>query len=438
MGIKVDSMSLNTEKSSMLYEKAKKIMPGGVNSPVRAFKSVDRDPIFIKRANGSILYDEDENQYIDYIGSFGPAILGHGNEVVLKGVTECLTQGTSFGLPTGIEVEMAEMITQAIPSMEMVRMVCSGTEATMSAIRLARGYTGRDKIIKFEGCYHGHSDGLLVKTGSGALTYGVPTSAGVTADVAKDTLVLEFNNLQQVKDAFESEPDSIAGIIVEPIPANMGLIVPNKEFLIGIRALTEKYGALLIFDEVITGFRIGFGGAQGYYSISPDLTCLGKIIGGGMPVGAYGGKKEIMSCISPSGAVYQAGTLSGNRVAMTMGLNLLRYLRDHQEIYRQLEKKAIYLEQGFTNNFEITGIKGQVNRVGSLISLFFNDQKVECYFDVMKSDSSIYASYFNHMLEEGIMLPPAQFEAMFLSAEHTQAQLEHTVAAHLKSLQHLK
>lgn len=430
-------MGLNTETSSNIFERAKQILPGGVNSPVRAFKSVNRDPVFIKRAKGSCVFDEDDNAYIDYIGSFGPAILGHSHAIVLEDVYECLTQGTSYGLPTAIEVEMAEFITQAMPSMEMVRMVCSGTEATMSAIRVARGYTGREKIIKFEGCYHGHSDGLLVKTGSGALTYGIPTSAGVTVNVARDTMVLEFNNLDQVAAAFEADPTGIAGIIVEPIPANMGVIEPTITFLQGLRELTKKFGAILIFDEVITGFRIGFTGAQGFYKITPDITCLGKIIGGGMPVGAYGGKREIMSCVSPSGAVYQAGTLSGNRVAMKMGLNLLTYLKEHQEIYTLLEEKAILLEQGFNKNFESTGIKGKINRVGSLLSLFFNEAKVTCYAEVMKSDSDMYARYFNAMLEAGVMLPPAQFEAMFLSSEHNSDQLEYTVAAHLNSLKKL-
>lgn len=430
-------MTLHTEKSSQLYSKAQEIMPGGVNSPVRAFKSVGRDPVFIDKASGSQLTDVDGNTYIDYIGSWGPAILGHGDPVVLGGVYDCLTKGTSYGLPTALEVEMAELLTQALPSMEMVRMVCSGTEATMSALRLARGYTGRDLIIKFEGCYHGHSDGLLVKTGSGALTYGIPTSAGVPVDVAKNTLVLEYNNLQQVMEAFEANPTSIAAIIIEPIPANMGIIEPSIDFLNGLREVTQKNGALLIFDEVITGFRIGFTGAQGYYQIEPDITCLGKIIGGGMPVGAYGGKKEIMSYVSPTGPVYQAGTLSGNPVAMTMGLNLLRYLKDNQGIYTELEEKAIYLEQGFLHNFKLTGILGTVNRVGSLLSPFFNEGKVSCYSDVMKSDTQRYARYFNSMLESGIMLPPAQFEAMFLSKAHTKEQLDYTIEAHLKALKEL-
>jgi glutamate-1-semialdehyde 2,1-aminomutase len=430
-------MALNTERSSQWYKKAQTVLPGGVNSPVRAFKSVERDPIFIKKASGSLLVDEDENTYIDYIGSWGPAILGHGHEAILQGVYECLTQGTSYGLPTALEVEMAEFLTQALPSMEMVRMVCSGTEATMSALRLARGFTGRDKIIKFEGCYHGHSDGLLVKTGSGALTYGIPTSAGVTADVAKDTLVLEYNNLEQVVETFTANPHSIAAIILEPIPANMGILVPDLHFLKGLRELATQQGALLIFDEVITGFRIGFTGAQGYFDIDPDITCLGKIIGGGMPVGAYGGKKEIMSYVSPSGPVYQAGTLSGNPVAMKMGLNLLNYLKEHQEIYEQLEEKAIYLEQGFLKNFEATGIQGKVNRVGSLLSLFFHEGEVNSYAKVMESDTQKYAKYFKSMLESGIMLPPAQFEAMFLSQAHTKEQLDYTIMAHLQGLKKL-
>lgn len=425
---------METSRSNAIYQRAVQIMPGGVNSPVRAFKSVGREPIFIQRGEGSVLTDLDENTYIDYIGSWGPAILGHGHPVVTEGVAELLGFGTGYGLPTQIEVQMAEMLVDAMPSMEMVRMVCSGTEATMSALRLARGFTGRQKIVKFEGCYHGHSDGLLVKSGSGTLTYGVPTSAGVSEAIAKDTIVLEYNNLEQVKKAFEEQPDDIACVIIEPVPANMGVVKPEVDFLSGLRSLTTRYGALLIFDEVITGFRLGYHGAQGYFNITPDLTCLGKIIGGGMPVGAYGGRSDIMSYVSPSGPVYQAGTLAGNPIAMKTGLNLLTYLKNHQHLYKELEEKAIFLEKGFLKNFEELGIEGTVNRVGSLLSPFLGVNKVDGYAHVLQADNSLYASYFNAMLEQGIMLPPAQFEAMFLSQAHTQTQLEYTLEAHYKAL----
>ncbi len=425
------------QKSIACFEEANRVIPGGVNSPVRAFKSVDMPPIFVDHASGAKLWDVDGNVYTDYICSWGPLILGHASEIYYNGIEEALKKGDTYGAPTAIETELAEMIIEAYPSMEMVRMVNSGTEATMSAIRLARGYTGREKFIKFEGCYHGHSDSLLVKSGSGTLTYGVPTSPGVTEGTAKDTLVATYNDLSSVQKLFDENKGEIACIIVEPVAGNMGVVAPKREFLEGLRKITREEGALLIFDEVITGFRLAYGGAQEYFGIKPDLTTLGKIIGGGMPVGAFGGPKEIMEKLAPIGPVYQAGTLSGNPIAMKMGINTLSYLRDHREVYEILEARAQQLEEGFNENIKKTGVKAKVVRVGGMSALFFTDQEVVDFASVMTSDTSLYSRYFKTMLERGNLMPPAQFEGIFVSAAHTEADIEKTVSDHLEALKKL-
>ncbi len=407
-----------------LFEAAKKVMPGGVNSPVRSFGSVDTPPIFAKKALGAQVWDVEDKVYIDFNGGFGPHILGHANPVVLEGVAGVLSEGISFGLSTAIEVEMAQTINRLMPSMEMVRMVNSGTEATMSAIRLARGYTKREKILKFEGCYHGHSDGLLIKSGSGGLSFNVPTSAGVLDALVEHTLVGQINDIEGLEALWARHGHELAGVIVEPVAANMGIVPLDQDFLKRLRDLTMSTKTVLIFDEVITGFRLGLGGAQGYYNIQPDLTCLGKIIGGGMPVGAYGGRADIMAHVSPLGDVYQAGTLSGNRVAMAMGLNTINYLEKHPEIYTQLEEKAVFLETAMIDNLKAAGIQGQVNRVGSLLSLFFTKEPVTDYHSVMKSDTEVFGRYFAGMLEAGVLLAPSTFEAMFLSMAHEDEVLK--------------
>lgn len=419
-------------KSSACFKRARKVIPGGVNSPVRAFKSVNIDPVFIKEGKGSKVLDVDNNEYIDYICSWGPLIFGHSSPITLDGVYESLQLGTSFGVPTPIEIDMAELIVEAYPSIDMVRMVNSGTEATMSALRVARGYTGRDKILKFEGCYHGHADSLLVKSGSGTLTYGVPTSAGVTASTVEDTLVGKFNDIDMLKDIFKENKNQIAAVIVEPIPGNMGLIPPNKEFLTELRKITKDEGSVLIFDEVITGFRVALGGAGEVFDIEPDMTCLGKIIGGGMPVGAYGGKRHIMQSVSPLGDVYQAGTLSGNPLAMKMGLNTLQYLKNNKDVYDIIEKKAMTLEKGFKENINKTGIQASVNRVKGMISLFFTNEIVQDYSTALKTDTEMYAKYFKEMLKRGILLPPSNFECMFLSTAHSDEDINRTLKASLE------
>ncbi|OPJ55966.1 glutamate-1-semialdehyde 2,1-aminomutase [Alkalithermobacter paradoxus] len=425
---------MNNIKSEKIYSEAVKYIPGGVNSPVRAFKSVGLNPIFIDKAHGSKIYDVDGNEYIDYICSWGPLILGHSNEDVLKGVEDALRKGTSYGVPTQIEVEVAKLIVQAYPSVEMVRMVNSGTEATMSALRVARAYTKRSKILKFEGCYHGHSDSLLVKSGSGALTYGVPTSPGVPEDVVKDTLVCPYNDLKSVEDIFKKQGSDIAAVILEPVAANMGVVAPKKEFLEGLRRITKEYGSILIFDEVITGFRLAFGGAQEYYNIEPDMTCFGKIIGGGLPVGAYGGKREIMNMVSPIGPVYQAGTLSGNPLAMYMGHRMLTILKNNREIYNDLEIKAEKLEKGIMDNLSKLGIAGTVNRVGSLVCMFLGEGPVDNYDDVKRCDVENFNIYFKELLQRGILVAPTQFEAMFLSTAHTDDDIEYTIKSNYEAL----
>lgn len=414
-------------RSETLFQEAVKVMPGGVNSPVRAFGSVGTTPRFIKSAEGAYLYDEDGSRYIDYIGSWGPMILGHANEAVIDSVTDACKRGLSFGAATAIEVEMAKLVCELIPSIEMVRMVNSGTEAVMSAIRLARGYTGRNKIIKFTGCYHGHSDGLLVKAGSGVMTAGVPDSLGVPAGCTQDTLSADYNNLDTVAEHFKRCGEEIAAVIVEPVAANMGVVPPKPGFLEGLGNICREYGALLIFDEVITGFRLGIEGAQGYYGVTPDLTTFGKIIGGGMPVGAYGGKREIMELVSPVGGVYQAGTLSGNPVAMAAGIAQLTILKEHPEYYTELNKRADLFYQKMQEILKKAGHSWQVNHVGSLGCLYFTDKEVTDYESAKTSDTKAFARYCNYMMEHGIYLAPSQFEAMFLSLAHTEEILNETL-----------
>ena len=409
--------------SDALYDKSKKIMPGGVNSPVRAFQSVSRNPLFIDHAKGSKIYDVDGNEYIDYVCSWGPGILGHAKEQVIEAVQKSCEKGLTFGAPTEKEYILASMVQEMMPSMEMLRLVNSGTEAVMSAIRAARGFTGRDKIVKFRGCYHGHSDGLLVKAGSGALTQSVPDSLGVPADYTKNTLVAEYNDILSVEKLFEKDGKEIAAIIVEPVAANMGVVLPEEGFLQALRKIADQYHALLIFDEVITGFRLASGGAQEYFQVKPDLTTLGKIIGGGMPMAAYGGRKEIMEMVAPLGGVYQAGTLSGNPIATTAGIETLKILREQPKLYEQLEQNTKKLADVMQNTL---GDRACVNQIGSLMSVFFTREKVIDYKTAVSSDTGKYADYFNGMLEQGIYLAPSQFEAMFVSAAHTQEDLQKT------------
>lgn len=411
---------MNTEKSASLFSEAQQYIPGGVNSPVRAFQSVGRTPIFIKKAKGAYLFDEDGNRYLDYVCSWGPGILGHASERVVRAVKNACEDGLTFGAPTKKETELAKMITELVPAAEQVRLVSSGTEAVMSAIRTARGYTGRDKIIKFEGNYHGHSDGLLVKAGSGLLTDLSPASAGVPEGYTKSTLLAGYNDEESVRELFSLYPDSIAAVIVEPVAANMGVVPPKEGFLEFLRDITEKHGTVLIFDEVITGFRLALGGAGEYYGIKPDMVTLGKIVGGGMPLAAYCGRKDIMQCVAPVGPVYQAGTLSGNPVAVTAGIETLKILSDDSEIYSRLDKKTSVLEKAYKE-------KGlQVNRVGSLLSAFFTEVPVTDYETAKTSDTEAFAKYFSYMLENGIYVAPSQFEAMFVSATHTDADIEKT------------
>ena len=431
-------MGMNHQASEQAYQQAQQYIPGGVNSPVRAFQSVGSSPVFVQRASGSHLWDIDGNEYIDYICSWGPMILGHAHPMLQEGALEAIGSGISYGLPTLRELEMAKKINAAYPAAELVRMVNSGTEATMSAIRVARGYTGRDKIIKFEGCYHGHSDCLLVKAGSGALTYGIPTSPGVPDDITRNTLVCNYNDLDSVKKAFGANPEQIAAVIIEPIAGNMGLIPADEEFLHALRALCTEKGALLIFDEVISGFRAAHGGAAQRYGICPDMVCFGKIIGAGMPVGAYGGKREIMEWVSPKGPVYQAGTLSGNPLAMFMGLKQLTYLEQHPEVYEILEQRGAQLQSGMQALLSEQGLPYQVQRVGSLCCLFFTDRPVHSYADALSCDTDAFKTYFKVMLEQGILIPPSQFECMFLSAAHTEQDIQTTLAAMAKAFAAVK
>ncbi|MBC7472866.1 MAG: glutamate-1-semialdehyde 2,1-aminomutase [Candidatus Sericytochromatia bacterium] len=419
---------LKNQTSVELLEKAKEIIPGGVNSPVRAFKAVGGSPPFIKRAKGSKLWDEDNNEYIDYIGSWGPMILGHSNPIILDAIRKQLDIGTSFGAPTRLEVEMAELITSSMPSIEMVRMVNSGTEATMSAIRLARGYTGKNKIIKFNGCYHGHGDMLLVHAGSGVATLGLPDSPGVTKSVAQDTLTVDYNNIKELEQVFETYPYDIACVIIEPVTGNMGVVMPLEGYLQQVRDLCTKYDSLLIFDEVMTGFRVAYGGVQEVYNIKPDLTCLGKIIGGGLPVGAYGGKKEIMKHIAPAGNVYQAGTLSGNPLAMAAGIATLKELQK-KEVYQGLDYRAKRIGKGFEEASDKYNIPLCLTGLGSMMCVFFTDQPVLNYEMAKNSNLKMFNQYFWAMHNQGIYLPPSQFEAIFISLAHSEEDLDKTILA---------
>ena len=416
-------------KSESLFNRAVNCIPGGVNSPVRAFGSVGDTPRFIQKAEGSRLYDVDGNSYIDYIDSWGPCILGHNDARIREAVTEAADRGLSFGCATEIEVEMAEFICEHIPSIEMVRMVNSGTEAVMSALRVARGFTGREKVIKFAGCYHGHSDAMLVSAGSGVMTSGVPDSAGVTPGCAKDTMTAIYNDLESVKKLLEENPDRVAAVIVEPVGANMGVVLPEEGFLSGLRSLCDKHKALLVFDEVITGFRLGFTGAQGLYGVTPDLTTYGKIIGAGMPVGAYGGRRDVMEMVAPAGPVYQAGTLSGNPIAMAAGLTQLKILQSSPEIYQKLSDMGDRLYGKMEALIQEKNLPCRLNHIQSLGCLFFTKEPVTDYASAKTADTAKYASYFKHMLNAGIHLAPAQFEAMFLSAAHTEEDLNATIKA---------
>lgn len=415
------------EQSQVLFDRAKKVLPGGVNSPVRAYRAVGRTPRFIERADGAYIWDVDGRRYIDYVCSWGPMILGHNHPVIREAVSKAVADGLSFGAPTRREVEIAELMTEMVPNIEMVRMVNSGTEAVMSALRLARGATGRDKIIKFEGCYHGHSDCMLVKAGSSAIAGGCPDSAGVPEGTAKDTLTAQYNDLNSVSRLFQENPDRIACVIVEPVAANMGVVGPDPGFLEGLRTLCDQNGALLIFDEVITGFRLAKGGAQEYFGVRADLVTFGKIIGGGMPVGAYAGSRELMEHVAPCGNVYQAGTLAGNPVAMAAGLAQLRYLNDHPQVYEKINASAQKLAEGMRQAARQTGAPVVINQIGSLAAPFFTADTVESFSGAKRSDLNKYAEYFGRMLDSGIYLAPAQFEAMFVSAAHTDVDIQHTI-----------
>jgi glutamate-1-semialdehyde 2,1-aminomutase len=428
---------MKTAKSKALFEKAKIYIPGGVNSPVRAFKSVGGDPLFISRGNGSKIYDIDGNEFIDYIGSWGPHLFGHNPPFIKDSLRQAIENGTSFGTPTELEVKIATLITEMVPSVEMVRMVNSGTEATMSAVRLARGYTGKEKFIKFEGCYHGHADHFLIKAGSGALTLGVPTSPGITKANAADTLIADYNDIKSVKKLVTANKGNIAALIIEPVAGNMGVVKASQKFLQELRELCNEEKIVLIFDEVMSGFRLSAAGAQNIYKITPDLTTFGKIIGGGLPVGAFGGKKEIMEMLAPAGPVYQAGTLSGNPLAMAAGFAALNYIKSHPEIYQQLEEKSSYLENGFRDNLKKNNKNLTINRVGSMMTLFFTEKEVKDFNSAIKSDTKLYGKYFNEMLQNGIYFAPAQFEAFFVSTAHSLEDLNKTIMANYTTLKHI-
>ncbi|GAB6281830.1 MAG: glutamate-1-semialdehyde 2,1-aminomutase [Ignavibacterium sp.] len=429
---------MDIKSSIRLFEEAKKIIPGGVNSPVRAFKSVSGNPIFIKKGIGSKLIDVDGNEYIDYIGSWGPHLFGHNPSFIKEALINAIENGTSFGAPTELEVKIAKLITELVPSIEMIRMVNSGTEATMSAVRVARGYTNRDKIIKFEGCYHGHADFFLIKAGSGALTFGVPTSPGVTKGNAADTLIANYNDINSVKKLIQENKNQIACIIIEPVAGNMGVVKAEESFLKELRNICDEEKIILIFDEVMTGFRVEKGGAQQLYNIKPDLTTFGKIIGGGLPVGAFGGRKDIMEVVSPNGPVYQAGTLSGNPLAMSAGYTALNYIKNNPAIYNELEKNSSYLENGIIENMKSLKKNFSLNRVGSMMTLFFTEEKVVDYNSAIKSNTNFFSSYFNEMLKQNIYLPPAQFEAFFISTAHSKEDLDKTIKANYNSIKSLQ
>jgi glutamate-1-semialdehyde 2,1-aminomutase len=428
--------SMSGARSRKLFEEAKKHIPGGVNSPVRAFRSVGGDPLFIKKAKGSKIYDADGKAYVDYVLSWGPMILGHAHPRVSAALKKAVASGTSFGAPTELEITLAKMVKKAVPSIELVRMVSSGTEATMSAIRVARGHTGRDKILKFDGGYHGHGDSLLVKAGSGVATFGLPDSPGVPADLAKFTMTVAYNDLAAVKEIASREGDQIACIIVEPVAGNMGCVPPEPGFLEGLRQVCDQYGIVYIFDEVMTGFRVAYGGAQQLYKIKPDLTCLGKVIGGGLPVGAFGGRRDIMEKVAPIGPIYQAGTLSGNPLAMTAGIETLKLLAK-PGVYKTLEKSSAELEQGLREAAREAGIPTTINRVGSMFTSFFTDRKVKDFASAKTSDTTKFGNFFRAMLKNGVNLAPSQFEAAFMSLAHTRADIAKTIEAARKSMKEL-
>ncbi|CUL43149.1 TPA_asm: aspartate aminotransferase family protein [Listeria monocytogenes] len=417
----------NYSKSEKAFKEAKKVLPGGVNSPVRAFNSVDASPVFMDHGKGAYIIDVDGNEYIDYVLSWGPLILGHTDPAVVNAITKAALKGTSFGTPTEIETELAKLVIERVPSIEIVRMVSSGTEATMSAIRLARGYTKREKILKFEGSYHGHGDSLLIKAGSGVATLGLPDSPGVTKGLAADTITVPYNDIEGAKLAFEKYGEEIAAVIVEPVAGNMGVVPPIEGFLEGLRELTTKFGSLLIFDEVMTGFRVDYYSAQGYYVVTPDLTCLGKVIGGGLPVGAYGGKKEIMEQIAPAGSIYQAGTLSGNPLAMNAGFETVRQLTpQHYDVFRTLIKR---MEEGLTEISARRQVPLSINKAGSMFGFFFTDQKVINFDTAKTSNLEFFRNYYREMLGQGIFLPPSQFEGVFISTMHTENEIDKTLEA---------
>jgi glutamate-1-semialdehyde 2,1-aminomutase len=428
---------MERKKSYQLYKIASKFIPGGVNSPVRAFRAVGGNPVFIDRGRGSKIYDVDGNAYIDYVLSWGPLILGHAYPKVVDALKKAVDKGTSYGAPTSLEIELAQLVLKAYPSMDKVRMVNSGTEATMSAIRVARGFTGRDKIIKFEGCYHGHADGLLVKAGSGATTFGVPDSPGVPKSYARNTITLPFNDTASLKTTITSQWKSIACVIIEPVVGNIGCVLPKPGFLETLRKLTERHNIVLIFDEVMTGFRVAYGGAQAYYGIKPDMTCLGKVIGGGLPVGAYGGRKEIMSMVSPEGPVYQAGTLSGNPLAMTAGITTLKILSKN-DVYEKLEQKAALLEKGLIEASRKAGVKTRFCRAGTMFCSYFTDSDVVNYKTAKTADTVKFSRFFTAMITRGIYIAPSQFEAGFLSLAHSEKDIEQTVKAAYESFKETK
>ncbi|MCA0969913.1 glutamate-1-semialdehyde 2,1-aminomutase [Halobacillus litoralis] len=417
----------NFDQSKEAYQKAKELMPGGVNSPVRAFKSVGMDPLFMEKGKGSKLYDIDGNEYIDYVLSYGPLILGHADEHVVESLKEVTELGTSFGAPTHLENDLAELVIDRVPSIEMVRMVNSGTEATMSALRVARGYTGRDKILKFEGNYHGHGDSLLIKAGSGVATLGLPDSPGVPASIAQNTITVPYNDIESVRYVFEQYGDDLAAVIMEPVSGNMGVVPPNEGFLQDLRQLTEDNGTVLIFDEVMTGFRVGYHSAQGHFGVTPDMTCLGKVIGGGLPVGAYGGKREIMERVAPVGDIYQAGTLSGNPLAMKAGYETISAM--DEAAYADINRKVDRLIEGFTEAAERHNIPLTTNRAGSMVGFFFTNDPVINFETASQSDLDLFTRYYQGMIQEGIYLPPSQFEGLFLSVKHSDEDIEKTIQA---------
>jgi len=428
---------MNRSESENLFSRAQKSIPGGVNSPVRAFKSVGGHPIFIKRAEGAWLYDEDGNRYLDFINSWGPMILGHAHPLIQEAVSKALKDSFSFGAPTRREVEMAELICSMVPSVEKVRMVNSGTEATMAAIRVARGFTGREKILKFEGCYHGHGDSFLIAAGSGVATLGIPGTPGVTQGTANDTLTAQFNDIKQVQDLLLANENKIAAIIIEPVVGNMGLVLPDLGFLKSLRKLCDDHGIVLIFDEVMTGFRLAQGGVQGLMSVLPDMTTLGKIIGGGLPVGAYGGRKEIMDFVAPQGPVYQAGTLSGNPIALSAGMAMLTYLKDNPDLYTDLNAKGQLIREGLQKIDSRLGLSNQINQIGSMFTYFFTDQPVRNFEDAKKSDTPKFGRYFRKMLDAGIYLAPSQFESLFFSTALDNEHISYYLNAHEEALNSL-